>query len=237
MRFGFVSTYPPTQCGLATFTSSLMTAMIDGQDHTGYDDTASVIRLLEFPGRPRGFDDPAAEVVGTMVAGDPQGPAAAAMLLSSCDVVIIQHEYGIFGGHDGDEVLKLLTQLTGAVDRRAAHRADHAHRPPTSSAGIRRPAGLRRRHHDQYGAGSARRRLSHRPGEGPGDPARIRRHRRSLRAHRVRRTPDRADLGIDRARQGHRVGHRGDEPAARPASRTPVRGGRPDPPEGAGERR
>jgi len=111
MRFGFVSTYPPTQCGLATFTLSLMTAMIDRQDPTGYGDTASVVRLLEFPGRPRGFDDPAAEVVGTMVAGDPRGPAAAAMLLSSCDVVIVQHEYGIFGGRDGDEVLSLLTEL------------------------------------------------------------------------------------------------------------------------------
>ncbi|HEY5115347.1 MAG TPA: glycosyltransferase [Nakamurella sp.] len=88
-----------------------MTAMIDRQDPTGYGDTASVVRLLEFPGRPRGFDDPAAEVVGTMVAGDPRGPAAAAMLLSSCDVVIVQHEYGIFGGRDGDEVLSLLTEL------------------------------------------------------------------------------------------------------------------------------
>jgi len=111
MRFGFVSTYPPTQCGLATFTSSLMTAMIGRQDHVGYDDTASVIRLLESPGHPRGFDDPSPEVVGTMVAGDPKGAAAAAMLLSSCDVVVVQHEYGIFGGHDGDEVLSLLSQL------------------------------------------------------------------------------------------------------------------------------
>jgi hypothetical protein len=112
MRFGFVSTYPPTQCGLATFTSSLMTAMIGRQDHVGYDDTASVIRLLESPGHPRGFDDPSPEVVGTMVAGDPKGAAAAAMLLSSCDVVVVQHEYGIFGGHDGDEVLSLLSQLS-----------------------------------------------------------------------------------------------------------------------------
>jgi glycosyltransferase involved in cell wall biosynthesis len=111
MRFGFVSTYPPTQCGLATFTSSLMTAMIGRQDHAGYDDTASVIRLLEFPAGPRGFHDPAAEVVGTMVGGDPRGPAAAAMLLSNCDVVVIQHEYGIFGGQDGDEVLSLLAEL------------------------------------------------------------------------------------------------------------------------------
>ena len=48
-----------------------------------------------------------------MVAGDPQGPAAAAMLLSSCDVVIVQHEYGIYGGHDGDEVLSAAHRNSG----------------------------------------------------------------------------------------------------------------------------
>lgn len=36
----------------------------------------------------------------------------AADVLSHCDVVIIQHEYGIFGGDDGDEVLDVLDALT-----------------------------------------------------------------------------------------------------------------------------
>ena len=109
-RYGFVSTYPPTQCGLATFTSSLMTAVVGPDDQDGYGDTASVVRLMEAPSRSI-HPGHVGEVIGTMVAGDPHGPAAAAMLLRNCDVVILQHEYGIYGGPDGDEVLALLAAL------------------------------------------------------------------------------------------------------------------------------
>ncbi len=31
--------------------------------------------------------------------------------MSACDVAIVQHEYGIYGGVDGDEVISLLRQI------------------------------------------------------------------------------------------------------------------------------
>jgi glycosyltransferase involved in cell wall biosynthesis len=100
-RYGFVSTYPPTQCGLATFTAALFAELVTAGGADG-----RVVRLVDTP-QPW----PAAEVVGELVAGDPAGPAAAADLLNGGDVVIVQHEYGVYGGRDGDAVLPLLEAL------------------------------------------------------------------------------------------------------------------------------
>lgn len=101
-RYGFVSSYPPTLCGLATFTSSLYTHLVTSGDGSG-----RVVRAVDAPQAPGG-----AEVVGDLVAGRAGGPEHAAALLDDCDVVIVQHEYGVYGGEDGDEVLRLLASLT-----------------------------------------------------------------------------------------------------------------------------
>lgn len=98
LRFGFISTYPPTQCGLATFTASLLDAL-------GADDS-QVGRLLEVS---RGRPD--RDFVTDIVAGDSPTAARSIGRLNRCDVVIVQHEFGIFGGPDGDEVLAMLGAL------------------------------------------------------------------------------------------------------------------------------
>ena len=101
ISFGFISTYPPTQCGLATFTASLLHALTS----SGVDD-ARVGRLVETPLPPA-----AAEVVGDIVTDDPAGSARSISRLNGCDVVIVQHEFGIYGGADGQDVLALLAML------------------------------------------------------------------------------------------------------------------------------
>jgi polysaccharide biosynthesis protein PslF len=101
IRFGFISTYPPTQCGLATFTASLLDALTSsGEDH------ARVARLVETPRPPA-----AAEVVVDLLVGDPAGSARSIGWLNDCDVVIVQHEFGVYGGADGQDVLALLAML------------------------------------------------------------------------------------------------------------------------------
>jgi polysaccharide biosynthesis protein PslF len=104
-RFGFVSTFPPTQCGLATFTSSLRNALLR---HDG--DEGHVVRLVEAP-EPR----PGHEVVAQVAIGDQAGLHRGVARLNECDVAIVQHEYGIYGGHDGDEILPLLDGLAVPV--------------------------------------------------------------------------------------------------------------------------
>lgn len=106
-RFGILSTFAPTRCGIATFTASLGTALAAEPDG-GFD----VVRLLE-PGEAATWGptraDPA--VTADLVAGDGATRRRAVDALDSCDVVIVQHEYGIYGGTDGDEVLDVLEAL------------------------------------------------------------------------------------------------------------------------------
>jgi glycosyltransferase involved in cell wall biosynthesis len=103
-RFGFVSTFPPTQCGLATFASALRGALL----HAGLDE-GRVVRLVDTPAPVP--DEAGDGVVAQLVAGRPASLDQAVTQLNQCDVVIFQHEYGIYGGPDGDEILTLLDQV------------------------------------------------------------------------------------------------------------------------------
>ena len=100
-RFGFVSTFPPTQCGLATFTAALRDALLDSTADEG-----SVVRLLDAPEAQSG-----GEVVAQLIADDSASLRRAAEQLNLCDVAIVQHEYGVYGGADGSEILHLLDQI------------------------------------------------------------------------------------------------------------------------------
>lgn len=97
--FGILSTYPPTACGLATFSA----ALAGGLESLGAE--VGVVRIA---------DDTAAasaRVVGELVNGSPRSVAAGAALLNEFDVAIVQHEYGVYGGADGGEILDLLADV------------------------------------------------------------------------------------------------------------------------------
>ncbi len=100
-HFGIVSTYPPTQCGLATFSASLLTHLRSPVDRV---DVVSSVDTYQ-PDAPR-------EVVYQWTKGSPAQTAEAARVLGGTDVVILQHEFGIFGGPDGRDVLDLARALT-----------------------------------------------------------------------------------------------------------------------------
>ena len=92
-KVGILSTYPPTPCGLATFSAALS----DGLSANGVD--VNVVRVAD--GLPCSSD----RVIGELVNGSAPSVTACSDLLNQCDVAVIQHEYGIYGGADGDEVL------------------------------------------------------------------------------------------------------------------------------------
>lgn len=97
--FGILSTYPPTACGLATFSSALS----DGLTANGAD--VRVVRVAD------GSPSSSARVVGELVNGSTTSGAAASELLNQSEVAVIQHEYGIYGGVDGDEVVDIMGGL------------------------------------------------------------------------------------------------------------------------------
>jgi polysaccharide biosynthesis protein PslF len=98
-HFGILSTYPPTQCGLATFSAALSKGLCaNGSD-------VSVVRVAD------GTSCSDARVIGELVNGSARSVAATTELLNQSDVAIVQHEYGIYGGVDGDEVVDIIDGL------------------------------------------------------------------------------------------------------------------------------
>jgi len=103
ISFGMLSTYPPTQCGLATFSHALVTHLVGSGADVG------IVRVVDSPqpSQPR--------VVHELVIGQHGAARQAAAALDRHDVAIIQHEYGIFGGRHGADVLEVLAHVNVPV--------------------------------------------------------------------------------------------------------------------------
>lgn len=102
-----VGNYPPRQCGIATFTADVVRTLSEYQP----DITPEVWSLEDAP------DVPVDGVTGTITRQDPASYAAAARALnaSPTDVVWLQHEFGIFGGPDGEMVCDFVDQIAAPL--------------------------------------------------------------------------------------------------------------------------
>ena len=227
-RYGFVSTFPPTQCGLATFAASLRAGLVR---HGGTEGV--VVRLVETP-EPR----PAPEVVAQIVMGDRARLHRGVARLNQCDIAILQHEYGVYGGTDGDEILLLLDALTVpsivvlhtvlVTPSRNQRRVLEAVVAKADSV-----VTMSMTARDRLAAGYDvdMRKVSIIAHGAPVAAADDRRRRRL-----PQRAASRTHLGTAGAGQGHRVGHRGDGEAARPGPDAAIHHRRPDPPQGGAAR-
>jgi glycosyltransferase involved in cell wall biosynthesis len=100
--YGFLSTHPPTQCGLATFNFALAA-------HLSADGVPQGVVRVNTGSGDNGFGP---GVVHTWRSSEMAGWRGAASALNRYDVAIVQHEYGIYPGSDGRDVLPLLRALT-----------------------------------------------------------------------------------------------------------------------------
>jgi polysaccharide biosynthesis protein PslF len=99
-RWAVMSTYPPTACGLATFTHALVGAM------SSLGTQPDVIQVVDEPQR-----RPPGRVVHQWVSRSAGAVSATAAALNRYDVVLVQHEYGIYPGPDGEQLLDVLNRL------------------------------------------------------------------------------------------------------------------------------
>ena len=102
-QVAFVSTYPPTECGLATFTQDVLQA-VERHGWDGVVVSADHESRIEHP-------DPRVMYQLRREAVDDYIEAARLLNRSDVRVVSLQHEYGIFGGEMGAHVLTFLEHL------------------------------------------------------------------------------------------------------------------------------
>ena len=104
-RIAFLGDYLPRKCGIATFTSDLLTAV--AEEHPGSQCFAVPVNDVE-----GGYDYP--EVVRFEIEEQdlPSYQRAADFLnIGNVDIVSVQHEFGIYGGPAGRHLLALLREL------------------------------------------------------------------------------------------------------------------------------
>lgn len=106
MKIAYISTILPRECGIATFTKDLVNSMISNKEtaeHKGIavalndaDNSCDYDDFVEFHIRDNKIDD---------------YKKAADYLNKNADLVMLQHEYNIFGGEHGNYILNLINNL------------------------------------------------------------------------------------------------------------------------------
>lgn len=115
-RLAIVSSFPPTACGIATFSAALAGGLIAN----GYE--VDVVRCGTAPD----LDDPL--VVAALGDGTAIPVERALAAVDGADAVIVQHEYGIYDGPDGAAIVPILMAIDVPIIV-VAHTVLHAPTP------------------------------------------------------------------------------------------------------------
>lgn len=107
-RIALVGTYTPRKCGIATFANDVFEKLAEFHPDIGVE-----VHALDDPRNPLSYDG----IAGTIVQDDRESYYAAARRIneSGVDAVWLQHEYGIFGGPDGEMVLDFVDRLAAPL--------------------------------------------------------------------------------------------------------------------------
>ena len=109
LRIALIGGYSPRRCGIATFTADVHASITADFPQASVDvyAMAPVANDIDFAEPVRGIivENDAASFIA----------AAAAIEANCADVVWLQHEFGLFGGHAGDMILELLDRVAAPL--------------------------------------------------------------------------------------------------------------------------
>ena len=109
MKFAYIGTYPPRECGIGTFTMNLYKSMVKNK-RTGVDSNEGFVIAMN--DNEQTYNYP--EEVKLTIRQEHQRDYLSAVEfinLSGADLCILEHEFGIFGGQNGVYILPLLHRL------------------------------------------------------------------------------------------------------------------------------
>lgn len=107
-RIALVGTFTPRKCGIATFAGDVFDKLAEFHPNISVD-----VYALDDPKTPLEYRG----VAGTIRSDDPEAYLAAARAIneSGADAVWLQHEYGIFGGEEGEMVCEFVDRLAAPL--------------------------------------------------------------------------------------------------------------------------
>lgn len=110
LNVAYVATYPPAECGIATFTRDLVTSI---QKFTPFSEPRVV--AVNEEGQIHRYDKRYVKFTIAKQDRDSYREAAEYINTQPIDVVSVQHEFGIFGGNEGEYLIDFLAALRKPV--------------------------------------------------------------------------------------------------------------------------
>lgn len=105
-RYAFIGNSLPRRCGIATFTTDLQQAIEKSPPY----EPCGIVAMNDY-GRTYDYPPTVRLQIDDRRVGDYER-AADALNRARCEVVSLQHEFGIFGGEAGSHIMALVTRLT-----------------------------------------------------------------------------------------------------------------------------